>query len=557
MKNFFKKLGHAVCGRKGIGTSMTVAIILAVVMLNIVAYTVTNVFSLYIYSEEKDDLSISGNTDELFENAQMLGKKVTITFCYPEDTLKNHSTGSFVLATARAFEERYEGFVELRFVNLLTKMQMDENGNFVKFFDFDQYYEIICPHCKNNVKLREIDRSDAECTKCKESLSDEDLEKITTPLRSNSVIFESGEGPDFNFRILTDTSTSAGFVDFYILDGSSSIVSYNGEEVMAAMMLWVVSGSHDDKVVYFTQNHGESADIAFSNLLTCAGYRIEVINLRKEAKIPDNAALVVISNPTSDFDRTNENDVKQGEINKLEDYLERGGKLYVALDPYVKELKNLESLLGNWGIGMSFVRDENGTLLRNVVKEGANAITTDGYTFVATHADNEISSQILDKVQRFGTDRVLMSNVVALDLNESPNESTKVYPILQAGDTASTYAGGKLTDNNGGYDVAALSVKTLEDGSTASVFVIPTAYITATDAFISEGYSNKDFLYATFEVAFGSYAAPYGCNQVIYETQILENLTMGTAKAYTALILAIPAALAIVGTVIIVRRKNR
>lgn len=557
MKNFFEKLGRAVYGRKGIGTSMTVAIIIAVVMLNIVAHTVTNVFSLYIPYEEKEDLSISGNTDELFEEAKALGKKVTITFCYSEDALENHDTGKFVLETARAFEDRYEGFVELKFVNLLTKMELDENGEFVGFVDFDKYYEIICPHCKNNVRLGEVDRKDAKCTKCKKELSEEDLDKIITPLRSNSVIFECGEGADYNFRILTDTASSAGFVDFYILDGSSSIVSYNGEEVMAAMILWVVNGSHDDRVVYFTQNHGESADVAFSNLLACAGYRIEVINLRKEASIPDNAAMVVISNPTSDFDKAMENATKQGEIDKLEDYLERGGKLYVSLDPYVKELKNLETLLSEWGIGMSAVRDKNGTLLRNVVKESSNAITTDGYTFVATHADNEVSDKILAKVERFGTDRVLMSNVVALDLNENPDESTKVYPILKAGQTSSTYAGGEMTDNNGGYDVAALSVKTLESGKTASVFVLPTVYITATDAFISEGYSNKDFLYATLEVAFGAYAAPYGCNQVIYETQILENLTMGTAKAYTALILAIPAALAIVGTVMIVRRKNR
>ena len=87
--------------------------------------------------------------------------------------------------------------------------------------------------------------------------------------------------------------------------------------------------------------------------------------------------------------------------------------------------------------------------------------------------------------------------------------------------------------------------------------MIPTAYITASDAFLSKTYSNKNFLYATLEVLFDSNVAPRGCNVVTYSSQILENLTMGKAKAFTALILAIPAAIAVVGTIIIIRRKNR
>ena len=44
---------------------------------------------------------------------------------------------------------------------------------------------------------------------------------------------------------------------------------------------------------------------------------------------------------------------------------------------------------------------------------------------------------------------------------------------------------------------------------------------------------------------------------VDYTAPILENLTMGKARLYTAIILAIPAALAVVGTITIIRRKNR
>ena len=148
---------------------------------------------------------------------------------------------------------------------------------------------------------------------------------------------------------------------------------------------------------------------------------------------------------------------------------------------------------------------------------------------------------------------MLISQATALELDESLGAN----PLLLSGTTSSTNAGGKVTDSEGGYCVAAYSERVHDDGKESTVVVIPTAYITAADAFISDGYSNKDFIYATLEVLFDSNSAPYGCNSVIYDTQVLENFTMGRAKAYTAIIMAIPVTLAVVGTVIIIRRKNR
>ena len=149
-----------------------------------------------------------------------------------------------------------------------------------------------------------------------------------------------------------------------------------------------------------------------------------------------------------------------------------------------------------------------------------------------------------------------MSNVARLKLSAENARSATVDPILVSGSSSATYAGGDMTDGSGNYTVAAAATKTVGDKE-ATLFVLPTAYITATDAFISESYSNKDFLFSVFEVLFDSITAPYGCNQLLYDTQILENLTMGRARLYTALILAIPVTLAVVGTVILVKRKNR
>ena len=564
MKEFLKKLGGKVTGRKGIGTTMTVVIIIAVVMFNVLAYTVTNAFQLYAYTPYKDDLSISGNTDSLFENARTIGKKVTITFCYPEEKLETHGTGDYVLETAREFEKRYPDLIELRFVNLLTKRYDDTNDP----AELDYYCSVVCQNeikdptkpntsktCNNSMRYVDVKNSPV-CTSCRGAL---DLDKdIVRNFAQNSIIFETGTRGEssYSYRVLTDRSTSAGFVDFYTLDSSGNVIAYNGEEVMASMISWVLQKEHP--VAYFTQNHGETADIAFSNLLTSAGYYVEVINLRK-MEIPEDAGLIVISNPTSDFDRAEEGADVRGELDKIESYLKRGGKLYVALDPYVKELKNLESMLTKWGITVSGSTNEEGIFLRDVVRDPNQAIMADGYTFTTTHADNEISNLVRDKIVEHRTDyadadkSVLISQAVSLKLDSAKGAQA----LLLSGSGSATHAGDKRTDNSGNYAVAAYSMRDEGDGVKSTVVVIPTAYITASEAFLSERYTNKDFLYSVFEVIFGSNPAPRGCNQINYTTARLEGLTMGRARVYTAIILAIPAALAVVGLIIIIRRKNR
>ena len=557
MKEFFKKLGRKLTGRKGIGDTMTAVIIIAVVMFNILAYTVTNAFDLYFYSPPKKDFSLSASTEDLFKSALNAEKKVTITFCYPEETLETHSTGSDVLHTARLFREKYPELIELRFVNLLTKTDVtrgsEKNGDRV---ELKEYTNVICSN--------KIESTGKECgqtsryidvvntAKCKKCGGDLDLDKdVDYNFKQNTVIFECGEGEERNYRVLTDRSSSAGFVDFFTLDSSATIVSYNGEEVMASMISWVLHKNHP--VAYFTKNHGETADIAFSNLLTSAGYYVEVIDLRKQ-EIPDDAGLIVISNPTSDFDRAAEGSNARGELNKLEDYLEnKGGKLYVAIDPYVKKLDQLEKTLGKWGITLSGEVNDKGVYVRNIVRENTNAITPDGYAFVATHADNEIATRVRDKVTKYGEDSILISEVNKLDLD--PEKGAQ--PLLVSSGTSSVYAGGDKKDSEGGYAVSAYSQRKHENGLTSTVFVIPTAYITASDAFQSETYSNKDFIYSTLEVLFDSNPTPRGCKQVLYTDGILENLTMGKAKLYTAIILVIPVALAVLGIITIRRRKNR
>ncbi len=507
MKKIMDRLSSLFEKDRQTGTIATCLMIAAVVLLNVIVFTLTSAFGLYIYSAERTDLTISGNTDSLFTGISN-GREVTVTFCMDEESLKNHDTGSYVYKTVSQFCDRYD-FIKVKYVNMLTKR--DENG---ELFPLEKY----------KVDMRGND----------------------APIRSNTVIFSSGE----NYRTVTDTYTSAGFADFFSLDGEGVAYAYCGEEIVAGMIAWVLNDEHG--VAYMTEKHGETADLAFANILTCAGYYIETLNLRN-GEVPSDAELVIISNPTTDFYRLGEGVTGRSELERLESYLASGGNLYVSIDPLARRLPVLEGFLAEWGIELVGVEAEDGTYSRALVKDSAMGVSADGYSFISSFGKSAGGSTVQSVVSTVTDGRVLIASSAALKLNGAMNTGA----LLTVSDSASLVAGGKTIDTEGGYAVAAYSMRNNDNGTKGRIVVIPTIYMTASDALSGEGYANRDFIYTTLHLMLGARSLPIGCNVSGYETDILENFTMRDARIYTALLLAIPAVTALVGGFIIIRRKNR
>lgn len=503
----FKNKAKAFLGSDGFSSAtLTTAVIALVLVVNVIFYILTITLGLYITPAEKDGTLLSGATDSLFADAMEKGRKVKISFCYPEEDLVTHNTGSFVYKTVKEFEKRYPDFIEVEYINIITKR--NSKGELV---NLSQYQT--------------------------------DMRGGETKIFKSSVIFESNTASKRNYIVVTDVYTSAGFSNFYTFDSSSNITSYNGEEMVAAMISWVLHDEH--KTAYLTTSHSEQADVAFANLLSMAGYYIDVVNL-KENEIPDDAGLIVISNPRSDFERAAEGTSVRTEIERLRTYVEGGGNLYVTLDPYVKSLPVLEGFLSEYGISVSFYEAE-GKRLSNIVKDQNNAITTDGFTLVADFAVGQAADAVSGKVTSFTDGRVIIREAAALELSGS------AHPLLLSSPSSVCEAGGRTTLTGGSFPIAAYS--TSEGGG--NLVVIPSIYISVSDALITNGYANKEFIFAAFDELCGADGVPYGCNSLLYDTETLENLTMGTARLYTALIMAIPAALAVTGCVLIIRRKNR
>lgn len=489
-----------------LSTSMISTLVIAsVIVFNIILYVLVEAFSLYLYGKEEPDFTLSGAMDEVFVSAKEEKKKVKISFCSAEDTVKTDSVASYVYNTAKNYAERYSDVIELDYINIITRR--NKNGELVDLSKFTK-----------------------------------DMQGNDAYIKESSVIFECGN----NYRVLTDLATTSGYVDFFTLNEEGYVTSYNGEEVMAGMICWVLADEH--KKAYFTEKHGEVADVSLSNLLASAGYFVDIIDLRRN-EVPADADLLIISNPTADFEMAAPGTGVRSEIERIETYLERGGNLFVSIDPYVKKLTVLESFLSKWGIGFSTSDTKRGEV-KNIIKDPYNAITTDGFTVIAEYADSPLANLMREKTESVSDGGIILSTVSALEI------SGDAKPLLYSSSSAELYANGEPVNSDGTYCISAYSERDVESGK-ATVFVIPSVYLAVSDTLVSRGYSNKEFLYALFDEFYGAENMPYGCRAILLDTTTLENLKLGTAKIYTAIIMAVPVAIAIVGAVIIIKRKHR
>ena len=141
-------------------------------------------------------------------------------------------------------------------------------------------------------------------------------------------------------------------------------VTSTDEQALTNALIKVVTGAA--KKVYFTQGHGEkntagtdrNSYATLAQGLTADNFAFEQLVLLQQKTIPDDATVVVIAGPTTDF--------FPPEIDALKAYVARGGKVFVLLDPKGKatdpSLPLLTQFLMDWGInaGDDIVLDASG-----------------------------------------------------------------------------------------------------------------------------------------------------------------------------------------------------
>ena len=146
--------------------------------------------------------------------------------------------------------------------------------------------------------------------------------------------------------------------------GRTERVTSSTEQDITNGIIKVVSGTQ--KKVYFTQGHGEkdTASSERDGYATIAGalgrenYTVDKVVLAQTGAVPDDAAVLVIAGPRTDF--------FPNEIDALKKYLAKSGKLLLEIDPPEKAdtppFVNLISVAHEWGmqVGTDVVVDASG-----------------------------------------------------------------------------------------------------------------------------------------------------------------------------------------------------
>ena len=120
-----------------------------------------------------------------------------------------------------------------------------------------------------------------------------------------------------------------------------------------------------------------------------------------------------------DFERAMEGSSVRTEIERLRTYMQNGGKVYVAIDPYGEKLHVLESFLAEFGISISETVNSDGKILRNIVRDTRNSVSTDNFTLVADFADSQTAGKISDTVSKYTGKGVKIEECAALNISGS------------------------------------------------------------------------------------------------------------------------------------------
>ncbi len=136
------------------------------------------------------------------------------------------------------------------------------------------------------------------------------------------------------------------------------ILSYPTEERIISLIIKHLKEGKRNFI--FTAGHGENSlnaeYLSLKNALQVEGWQIEEITLSLVKTIPIKNSILVIGGPKTDFTGK--------EIEQLDEFIKKGGKLILMTEPFIK-LPNLEAFLEKFkiGLGNGIIADDESRLM--------------------------------------------------------------------------------------------------------------------------------------------------------------------------------------------------
>ncbi len=470
--------------RVSISTAGLAFSIVAVILLNLICTNLTDRFDLTLDLTADHLYEITEDSQEMLKNME---DEVSITVLMSEDDFKDNSYYSTVYTLMQ------------KYLNLAgDKLSID----------------YIDPNTNPNIV---------------EQYSD-----LSSSVQSGSVIVECGD----NTRVLNVTDFYTTEDDSYY--GYTYITGFQGEQALTSAITSVMSD--ETPAVYILQGHNESVSTTFTEMLTTAGFTVDTVNLTEEQEIPDDASILVISLPQTDY--------TEDEVDLIDAFIKDGGDLMVfdGTDSPT-DLPVLYSYLQEWGAAIE----------SNMVLDAEYNIS-DATDIFAQLSDSSVNDALSSK-----SDMVLVTpdaKSITAELDSDVSDRTietlmesrsTSYAKVLSDDTEYDSYDKSDDDEDGPFAIATLSEYTGND-SGGQVFVCSAALMMADDLMEASSLLNQSFL----SNVISTLQPDIDVVTIAAKSLDAEPLTIGTTAMFLVfLILAlIPIGIFIRGAVVFVRRRR-
>ncbi len=254
-----------------------------------------------------------------------------------------------------------------------------------------------------------------------------------TASQVNRFVFMAGKGNEF--RQTVTPRDLAAFGPTRDATAQPEIKSFRGEKVFTDTITRLIR--RERKPVYFTQDNQEMPlaprsvqDPGLTVLareLGTSGFEVRTLTISSRA-VPADCEVLFIVRPVSRFSEL--------ALGRIENYLERGGRLFAALGP---QNTGLEDLLGRWGVEV----EDGGVIERSLGgRSRRDSWEPRVQTFNTTHPATSVFSDATRFEVALRTPRPLtpggrsrgLEGIRLLELRTSLDSSTSFYHIKKTGE---------------------------------------------------------------------------------------------------------------------------
>lgn len=413
--------------------------------------------------------------------------QIKIIFCTPEDKLEENQYQKIVHTNAQNLAQKYD-WITLDYVDIITD-----------------------PGSISAYKTTEV-----------------------STIKTTNVIITNGS----DFRVFTIEA-------FYTFaESDNSVFAYNGEYKIISAILQMQG---ENPICYFTSGHGETTENAeLWTLFKEAGYDVRTIDLTKE-DIDENAKLIIVNGPKYDFQGAAQ-DVN--EIDKVDRFIDKYGSLLVFLDPGTQAMPELETLLGEWGLGVDDA----------IIKDYSNSTSVDGTALVATYTTEGLGASLQKSLRELeNPPKTIVRNSRPVVTSEPLSSSANVSIVLTTSDGAMAYS--TETGEEMGkapYNLLAISAELrYVDNEEMYTYVMlgGSSEFAATSYLQSNAYGNKDILYSMMK-ALGREKVPVDLDFKVFEDKTLDLTTAEATRWTIVYTLVLPAIIAAAGVAVFIRRRH-